>query len=237
MGVGETGLLAAFGGGLISFLSPCILPLVPSYFAYLTGQTVEELGADKVVRPTAQRRLFFNATAFVFGFTLVFILLGLSASVVGQWFLAHKTLLEKAGGVMVVLFGLHMSGILNLSALNRYYGRKALTGKVGPVRSFLTGTAFSIGWSPCIGPILSSILILAGSTASMQAGAVLLATYSLGLALPFLGSALLLSTALKRIRGLSPYLGTIQKVSGFLVVLMGIALFTGYFSKLSGSLG
>jgi cytochrome c-type biogenesis protein len=237
MGAGETGLVAAFAGGLVSFLSPCILPLVPSYFAYLAGQAVEELGGQGAARREAHRRLLVNAVAFVLGFSVVFILLGLSASAVGRWLLAHRALLEKVGGVVVILLGLHLTGVLNLPALNRYYGHRHLTGNVGPVRSLLAGTAFSVGWSPCIGPILSSILILAGSAASMRAGAVLLTAYSLGLAVPFLASALLLSTALERMRGLSRHLGAVQKLSGLLMILMGVALYTGHFSRLSGAFG
>lgn len=208
------GFALAFFAGLISFLSPCVLPLVPSYLGLLGG-----------------RAALSRALAFIAGFSLVFIALGASASVLGQWLLPYQYLLGQIGGVLIVVFGLFMLGLR--PRFSQREGRPLLqsAGRYGPLA---VGAAFAFGWSPCIGPVLGAILTLAASQGSLGLGVGLLATYSLGLAVPFLLFALLWERlGLSR---LNRYALTAERIGGALLVVFGLLLLSGQFTRLSSAL-
>jgi cytochrome c-type biogenesis protein len=215
-------LFAAFSAGLASFFSPCILPVIPGYFTFLAGASLDTLVSQDGT--AARRRLFFSTVAFVLGFSSVFILMGASASWLGGFFLNHQTVLRVAGGALIVLFGLHFLGIFRIRALDmemRYHFREKPMHIAG---TFLVGMAFGAGWSPCVGPLLGSVLAIAANKETVGEGMVLLAVYSGGLAIPFLGLAAFaggLLPVLKRAKKVMPY---INKAMGALLVLVGVAL-------------
>lgn len=207
------GLALAFTAGLLSFLSPCVLPLVPSYLGVLGG------GKSPLTR----------ALGFILGFALVFIALGATASYLGALLAPHKIVLGRAASVLIVLFGLVMLGVIRLPWLMRDTRNMAGVERYGPVA---LGAAFAFGWSPCLGPALGSILTLAASNASLPQGVGLLATYTLGLALPFLLAALMWRSL--NLRSLSRWSGTFEKVGGAVLVVVGVMIFTGEFTRLAG---
>lgn len=225
------GAAVAFGAGLASFLSPCVLPLIPSYIAYLAGGTLTDL--ETAPTPAMRRKVMVNAASFVGGFAVVFVLLGLSASAVGRFLLYNQVLLRQVGGVLVILFGLSMMGIFRLGFLQREKRVQLRPKGTGPLGSLLLGMAFSAGWTPCIGPILASILILASNSASVWQGAGLLAVYSAGLGIPFLITAASLGWFLKFSHRLRPIMGRIEFISGVLLVIVGILIYTNSFARLS----
>jgi cytochrome c-type biogenesis protein len=227
--IASIGIIPAFLAGLISFLSPCVLPLVPGYISYIAGRSLEEL-TDAPSRVVRLRALYLSA-CFVLGFSLVFIALGASASAVGQFLLANKTIFADVAGAIIILFGLYLTGLLKLPLLMREF--RFLGGLRGghPVSTALLGMAFAFGWTPCIGPILGAILTVSASSGSVAAGVLLLAIYSLGLGVPFLLAAGFTAVLLRR-------MGTIRKVSrpfqifaGLILIVMGIALLTGYLNS------
>lgn len=211
-------ILLAFSAGLLSFLSPCVLPLVPAYLSYITGSAVADLGGSQSKAHSLLRSVFFVA-----GFSVIFILLGVTAGSVGQFLSANLGLLRKAGGILVFVFGLHMTGLIRIKALyseKRFYPQGKTTGPL------LLGMAFSAGWTPCVGPVLSSILIYAASMETVSTGVLLLSFYSLGLAVPFLLSALMIGSFSNIFKKLSKYLPAVSIVSGILLMAMGILIFT-----------
>lgn len=212
--------ILAFSAGVLSFLSPCVLPLVPAYFSYLTGMTVSEINDNK-----ARMALIYRALGFVAGFSIIFILMGVSVSALSNLILENKDILRKAGGIIIVIFGLHTAGVFRIKAL--YSERRLLPleskGKsFGPV---IVGMAFAAGWTPCIGPILSSILILAGSMETIWKGIFLLVAYSLGLAIPFILLAFAIDSLKNPLKKFSRYLPAVSIVSGVLMIIMGILVF------------
>jgi cytochrome c-type biogenesis protein len=221
--------LALFAG-IISFLSPCIFPLVPAYLAQLTGTSISDnqLNADRKIIIT-------RSIGFIIGFTIIFLLLGASSTVFGQLFMKNRELLEKVGGIIIVVLGLQMYGIFSFKML---MSEKRLQSKPKKSTSFLGsigfGFIFGAGWSPCIGLVLSSILILAAQSGSMASGMFLLLVYSIGLGIPFLIVALLFSKSLDKIKKINKYLPLIQKFSGGIMVILGILLYTGLFARISG---
>ncbi len=226
----EIGLLAAFTGGLLAFFSPCVLPLIPSYLSFIAGTSYDEL-----INPTGstRRKLLLNSLFFVLGFSTIFILLGATATAVGQFLLAYKVWIERIGGALIIIFGLHFTGIIRIGFLD-YEKKVELEEKpVGYLGSFLAGAAFSAGWTPCIGPILASILILAGSTAEVGKGVLLLAAFSAGLALPFLFFSVLVQFIFKSIKQIRRYTKAIVFASGVFLILVGLTLMVGYFSRLT----
>ncbi len=220
------GIAVAFVAGLLSFLSPCVLPLVPSYVGFLTGMTLGEL--------TARRRLaLLHATCFVLGFSLIFIALGASATALGRALRAYETWITRAGGVLLVLFGLYCLGVLKLGAL-QVERRVHLQDKpVGFLGSVLVGLTFGAGWTPCIGPILGGILTLAASEGDVARGVALLAAYSAGLAVPFLLAAALVDRFLAWFKGFRTYLPWVMRVSGVLLVLVGVLMVSGQLTRLN----
>ncbi len=221
----------AFLAGLASFLSPCVLPIVPSYVSYVTGLTLEELRGGG---SAARRQAAIHSGLFILGFSLLFIGLGASATAVGQTLSRLLPLFQQVGGVVVVVFGLYMLGVLKIPALLRERRLGTSLEPVGKVGSVLAGVAFGAGWTPCVGPVLASILLYAGMQATLLRGTLLLTAYSLGLALPFFASAVAFNWTLTRLRPLRRWLGPLERATGAFLVVLGVLLLTGRFAVLSG---
>ncbi|HNQ99022.1 MAG TPA: cytochrome c biogenesis protein CcdA [Trueperaceae bacterium] len=219
------GIGVAFAAGVLSFLSPCVLPLVPSYLAYVGGSAE----AKRAV-------LLRNALAFVLGFSLVFIALGAGASALGSLLRANQRALTLGGGVLVILFGLVMLGVIKLPWLYRdtrmQYSGETRT----PFGAVLLGMAFAAGWTPCIGPILGAILTMASAAGTLSAGVGLLAVYALGLAVPFLAAALLLDPFMRFSRRFRRFLPWVERVAGALLLVAGVLMVTGLYTVLNGYL-
>ncbi|HEY2433090.1 MAG TPA: cytochrome c biogenesis protein CcdA [Vicinamibacterales bacterium] len=219
-------LLAAFAAGFLSFVSPCVLPLIPGYISFVSGVSVEEMRAD--VAPTTSRlQVFLTSLAFVLGFSIVFVLLGASATAIGKFLFARLPLLSKIAGVILVVFGLHTMGVFRLSFLESEKRMHSQRKPAGPLGAVLVGVAFAFGWTPCIGPILGGILAIAGSKNSVTEGVTLLAVYSMGLGIPFLLTSLAINQffgAAKRIRR---YYHAVELVSGALLIVIGLLIMTG----------
>lgn len=214
----------AFAAGLLSFLSPCVLPLVPSYLAYIGGGAGARRG-----------RALIGSLFFVLGFSLVFIGLGASASLLGGLLSAYRRELTVVGGVLIVSFGLIMLGV-KIPFLQRE-SRLRFSGETStPIGAVLLGMAFAAGWTPCIGPVLGGVLTLAGTSGTLGRGVALLAVYALGLALPFLLAALMLESFTRFSRGLRRYLPWVERVSGAILIVAGAMLLSGTYTALSGVL-
>jgi len=217
----------AFVGGLVSFLTPCVLPLIPSYVGFLTGLSVEEL---QVRRGTALA----HALWFVAGFSLIFIALGATASAIGVVLLHSQVWIGRIGGAIVIVFGLYLLGILRPAFLMRERRLELAHKPSGYLGSAVVGVTFGAAWTPCIGPILGAILTLAAAQATVRQGAALLAVYALGLAIPFLLTALALDRFLVWFQRFRPYIVWVDRVAGVLLVLLGILLVTDRFTLLAG---
>lgn len=224
----------AFLAGLLSFLSPCVLPLFPTYLSYLTGVSIAELTVPEATCPRLRLSIMANALLFITGFSLVFVAFGLSASALGKLFIRHQNLLRQVSGGMIIFFGLHMAGLLHFNWLIREKRVHYVPLKGGRLNSLLMGMAFSAGWTPCIGPILASILLMASQSASFLTGAYLLVIYSLGLALPFLLAALSLGWLVEFLRRHASLLPLVTRVSGWLMIGTGLLILTNSFARLSG---
>ena len=220
-------LLFAFVGGLLSFLSPCVLPLVPSYLGFVTGFTVHEM---------SDRRKLAMAHAFLFvlGFTLVFMLFGASATALGRVLKYYEVWFQRIGGALIILFGLYCLGALKLSFLDRDARLHLDRKPVGFLGSVLVGMTFGAGWTPCIGPILGAILGLAASEESLGRGMLLLGTYSAGLAVPFLIAAWAVEWFLDFFQRFRRYLPWVQRISGIILIVVGLLMATGQFTRIAG---
>lgn len=221
----EVGYLGAFLGGVLSFLSPCVLPLVPPYLCYLAGLTFDQLAAEDA-RPEVARRVFLAAVAFVLGFSVVFVAMGATATAVGQLLAEYADLLAKVAGVVLVVFGLHFLGVFRIPLLMRE-ARLEVEKPAGLFGSFLVGMAFAFGWTPCVGPVLAAILFVAASEESVWRGASLLAAYAAGLAVPFLAAAAAVRPFLNFLRRFRRHAAVVEKVMGGFLVLTGILFVTG----------
>lgn len=227
----SVGVVAAFAAGLVSFLSPCVLPLIPAYISFISGLSATELAEDK----TAWRVVLVPSLLFVAGFSVVFVGLGASASLLGAFLFAYRLILVKVAGVAVFAMGFFMLGIIRVPWL---YGEARF--ELGKARAFgrgaalVMGMAFAFGWTPCVGPILGSILAVAGSSGSVGTGVLLLSAYSLGLGLPFILVALLFGKLSGALRWLSRHSLVINRVAGILLMLVGVLIFTGQLGVLSG---
>jgi len=217
----------AFVAGVLSFLSPCVLPLIPSYVGFLTGLTLEEL---EVRRGTALA----HALWFVAGFSLIFIALGATASALGALLLRSQVWIGRIGGVVVILFGLYLLGVLRPALLMRERKVQLARKPLGYLGSAFVGVTFGAAWTPCIGPILGAILTLAAAQASVGHGAALLTAYSAGLALPFVVTALALDRFLAWFQRFRPYLVWVERIAGGLLILLGLLLVTDRFTLLAG---
>lgn len=220
------GPLVAFLAGLLSFLSPCVLPLVPSYLGFLTGMTLEEM--------TDQRRwAVLHSLMFIAGFSIVFIALGATVTALGASLAYHKATIAKVGGVMIILFGIYATGVFRVAAFERERRVHLDRKPVGFLGSLLVGMAFAAGWTPCLGPVLGGILGLAGTTGELGKGMLLLAAYSAGLAVPFLLAALAVDRFRLWFVRFRRWLPWVQRASGILLIIVGILLVTGEFTRLA----
>ncbi|MBB6449528.1 cytochrome c-type biogenesis protein [Geomicrobium halophilum] len=219
----------AFFAGMISFFSPCIFPLVPAYLAQLTGTNV----SGGMVN--AERHLIVSRSlGFIVGFTIIFLLMGASATLIGEWFRMYSSALEQIGGILIIIFGLQMSGVISIRALlsEKKIGNATPKKATSFLGSVAFGLVFAAGWTPCIGVVLGSLLALA-TTESLAAGTGMLLIYSIGLGLPFLVVSLIYARSLNKLSRLNHWLPKIQQFSGVLMIILGILLFSGYFQTIS----
>ncbi len=227
------GLVVAFTAGVLSFLSPCVLPLIPSYATFITGMSLDELQEESGRK---QRAVLTHGLLFILGFTSVFILLGASATFLGALLSYASRWVEIAGGTLLVVFGLYLLGVLRLPGASREWRVQLADKPVGYLGTVLVGVAFGAGWTPCIGPILGGILTLAATRGSVVEGMGLLAVYSAGLAVPFLLSTLLIHRFLGAFRRMRHLLPWVSRASGALLVAVGLLLLSGSFSTLAALL-
>jgi cytochrome c-type biogenesis protein len=228
------GLVVAFMAGLLSFLSPCVLPLVPSYATFITGMSIDDLAAAESAR--TRRSILVHGSLFVLGFSLVFLALGASATFLGSLLREYSDWVGRVGGVLLVVFGLYLAGLLRLPGAGREWRVHLSDKPVGYLGTLVVGIAFGAGWTPCIGPVLGGILTLAATSGSVGHGVGLLAVYSLGLAIPFMLAALLLERFLRGFQRFRRYLPWVSRASGALLILVGILLITGSFTVLSATM-
>jgi cytochrome c-type biogenesis protein len=227
----SVGILVAFVAGILSFLSPCVLPLVPSYVSFVTGLGMEELEHGG---PDVKRVALVHSLLFVAGFTLIFLLLGASATYIGQLLRAYQGVIARVGGVVIIFFGVFLLGIIPIPALRREKRFQFQNKPVGYAGTMAVGVAFGAGWVPCIGPILGGILTLAATRASVAEGVGLLGVYSAGLAVPFVLSALALTAFLGWFQKFRRYIRYVEWVAGVMLILVGLLLVTGKFTLLAG---
>jgi cytochrome c-type biogenesis protein len=230
--MGESlGVIVAFSAGVLSFLSPCVLPLFPSYLSFLTGMSVDRLSHD--ITGGGRLRILLHAIAFIVGFSLVFVSLGASFSVAGQFFLDHRELIRRIGGGLIIVFGLYIAGIVRIGLLGRSQQIQLNQKPAGYLGSLAVGITFAIGWTPCVGPILGAILSLAGTADTVGRGVALLVAYSIGLGLPFLLSSLALNAFLEAFRRYRPFIAVVERAAGVLLVIVGVLVFTNYYVVLN----
>jgi cytochrome c-type biogenesis protein len=232
---GSVSLFVAFAAGFLSFVSPCVLPLLPSYVSFLTGLSMDQLtGGEETGR--VRRLVLLNSALFVAGFTTVFVGLGASATLVGQFLLTYQGALTRVAGAVIVLFGLYVMGAIQprwLMADKRVHLDRKPPGFVG---SYLVGMAFAAGWTPCVGPILGAILLMASTAEGTGHGMLLLTAYSMGLAVPFFATALALNTFMARFAAFSRHMRTVSVVSGVFLVAVGVLIFLDAFTVFSSFL-
>lgn len=232
MGQAQITFAGAFAAGLLSFLSPCVLPLIPSYITYITGLSFADLQAEHTTRQVRLQAML-HSLAFIAGFTAIFVLLGASATAIGSFLQEHMELVRKAGGVLIVLFGIHISGLFDITM---FLGEKRINIRnkpAGLMGSFLVGLAFAAGWTPCIGPILASILMVAATEETVYQGIALLLIYSLGLGIPFFLSAVALHRFLAFFNRYRRYIRLMEIVTGVFLMIVGVLIFTNSLSRLS----
>ena len=223
---GSLGILIAFSAGLLSFLSPCVLPLVPSYVTFITGMTLEDLQHTR-------RETLLHAILFVCGFSLIFLALGAGATVFGQIMLRYRDWISRIGGVLIIVFGLHMLGAFNVGFLARDTRLHLANKPIGYLGTLVVGIAFGAGWSPCIGPILGAILTMAANEADLQRGLVLLAAYSAGLAVPFLVAAVMVEKFLEVFGKLRHQMVWVNRIAGAMLILVGVLMVSNRFTMLA----
>jgi len=225
--------IAAFVAGLVSFLSPCVLPLVPGYVSLISGAGVEELKSQE---SDLLGKVMLNSIGFILGFSIVFIALGAISTQVGQLMARYKSVLAQVAGVVIILFGLHLTGIFKIKALYTDARLHSIKGGSTWGGAFLIGFAFAFGWTPCVGPILAVILGIAAVQDSVFKGILLLAVYSLGLAVPFLMTALLMGRFMKFYSGFRRHMHAVEVASGALLIVLGALLVFGRFTIISNYL-
>ena len=224
----SVGLWVALAGGVLSFLSPCVLPLVPSYLSFVTGMSLEDLqgGVDR-------RATFMHSLLFVLGFSIIFIALGASASFLGSFLYNYKVWIARVGGAVIIVLGLHLTGVFKIVPLLRERRVHVNDKPAGYLGTIGVGAAFGAGWTPCIGPVLGAILTLASTQDTVWAGVSLLSVYSLGLAIPFLISALALDLFLSAFSRFRRFLPAVEKGAGVMLIILGLLLVTGTFTLLN----
>lgn len=222
-----------FGAGVLSFLSPCVLPLVPPYLTYMSGASFDQLRADGATAGALWRKSVFTSLFFIAGFSAVFILFGITATALGQAFRQALPILTPIAGLFIIAMGLHFIGVYRIGLLDRQLRHQGPGVASGPVGGFLLGLAFAIGWTPCIGPVLGSILAVASTKETALDGAALLGIYSLGLGVPFLLAGIAIGPFLGFFSGFKKHLGTVEKLMGGLLVLTGLLFLTGQFTRIA----
>lgn len=227
----EVGIFIAFTAGVFSFLSPCVLPLVPSYLTFVTGMSLEDL-QDGVDRKTT----FTHSLLFVIGFSSIFILLGASASFLGQFLRAYEVWIARVGGVIIILLGMHLAGVFKISPLLREKRVHLNDKPAGYLGTLGVGIAFGAGWTPCIGPILGSILLYASLETTMIEGTILLAAYALGLGIPFIVSSVVLNWFLAGSARARAWMLPLQRIAGTVLIVIGLLMVTGRFASLTAFL-
>lgn len=230
----EVSIPLAFLGGILSFISPCVLPLVPSYVSFVTGISFEELTSEN--SDEVKKVIIFNSLMFILGFSTVFVvILGSSAQLFGSLFLQYQDVIRKIGGAVIVLLGIHIIGIINFNILQRekrlHFFREKPAGLLG---SFLVGIGFAAGWTPCIGPILSAIFAVAATSSNPWSGMMLFVAYSLGLAIPFFLTSLGINTFLRHFNRLKKHMRIVSVVTGFFLIATGVLIFTNSLAIIAG---
>jgi cytochrome c-type biogenesis protein len=228
-GTATLGVLLAFTAGLLSFLSPCVLPLIPSYVTFITGMSLDEV-RDR------RRTAMVHSLLFIAGFSLIFLALGATATVLGRALLAYRDWISRVGGALIIVFGLYLLGAFNVGFLARERRVHIADKPLGYLGTVLVGIAFGAGWTPCIGPILGSILIYTSSTADLGRGLLLLAVYSLGLAVPFLLASVAINRFLATFARFRRHMVWVSRAGGVLLIAIGILLVTNYFTILASTL-
>jgi cytochrome c-type biogenesis protein len=223
----EVSFIAALSAGLLSFFSPCILPLIPTYLSYMLGDYA------KAQKKNNNLSLIIRSLSFISGFTIIFILLGLSATFLGKFLIKNQSLLTTVGGVIIIIFGLHLTGIFEINYFYREKKFKLPAYLKGNFKAFVMGVVLAVGWTPCIGPILSSILIAASSRANIAEGGLLLFFYAVGLAVPFFLTAVFMDYLLPKFKAFNKYLPVVNKITGTLLIIFGLMMVTGYLEVLN----
>jgi cytochrome c-type biogenesis protein len=228
----NVGILTAFIFGLLSFVSPCVLPIVPGYISFISGVSLDEMKGVEQNR-SALRSIILNSIFFICGFTLVFVLLGATATTLGKAFNEYYGTISKIAGVLIIVFGLHMMGLFKIKFLNYEQRFHVQQKKLGMLGSFLVGTAFAFGWTPCIGPVLAAILVVASQQDTVFKGIVLLGSYSLGLGIPFFLTGVSINLFFSMFNRIKKYFHVIEIVGGAMLVALGILIITNSLTILS----
>ena len=222
-----------FGAGVLSFLSPCVLPLVPPYLTYMSGASYDQLRAEDGSAVALQRRVAITSLFFILGFAVVFVTLGATATAFGQAFRQALPILTPIAGVMIIAMGLHFIGVYRIGLLDRQMRHNGPGAASGPLGGFLLGLAFAIGWTPCIGPVLAAVLSVAASRETAWEGAGLLGLYSLGLGVPFFLAGIAIGPFLTFFNGFKKHLHRVEQAMGVLLVITGVLFLTGNFTRIS----
>ncbi|MDQ7003535.1 MAG: cytochrome c biogenesis protein CcdA [Ghiorsea sp.] len=234
----EISLLGAFAAGILSFLSPCVLPLVPAYLSFISGVSVDALrNEEDLDHAKIRKTAIIQSLWFILGFSLVFIALGASASLIGQWLLSNMAILAKFAGIIIIVFGLHYTGLIRIPFLmmEARMDTQNVKGTNG-VGALILGSAFAFGWTPCIGPILGAILAMAGAQGQIGEGMLLLVLYSVGLGIPFLLAAFATNAFLNWSQRFKRHLHAVEVFSGILLVMVGTMIFLGSFTEVAAFL-
>jgi cytochrome c-type biogenesis protein len=222
----------ALVAGLLSFVSPCVLPLVPPYLCYIAGVSLDQLTGN-APEGVARHRIALSAFTFVLGFSTIFVLLGATASAIGRLVASHLDILAFVAGAVIIVMGLHFLGVFKIHLMHRQARMEVRNHPAGPLGAYVVGLAFAIGWTPCIGPVLAAVLAVAGSEQTVARGAGLLAVYSLGLGLPFIAAGFFAGSFMHFMRRFRNHVGTVEKTMGALLVVTGILFITGHITTLS----
>lgn len=228
----DVNVLVAFTAGLLSFLSPCVLPIIPSYLSFVSGVSLEEMGSAHTTG-NVRRRVVFNSLAFIVGFSVIFVSLGASASYLGSLFLGYRNFIRTLGGAFIILVGIYLMGFFKISLLDRYLQFNLRDKPAGYLGSVLVGVTFAVAWIPCVGPILGAILTLAAASSEIGRGIFYLTTYAAGLAIPFFLSAVAVNSFFEFSQKFRRYLQVVHVAAGILLVIVGILLITDYMTLLN----
>jgi cytochrome c-type biogenesis protein len=229
----DVNFFVAFAAGIFSFLSPCVLPLIPSYLSFVSGVSLDEMRGDQAVA-RVRARVVLNSVAFILGFSLVFISLGASASYLGSFFLGYRNVIRFVGGSFVLLVGLYLVGFFKIAALERYLQFNLKDKPAGYLGSVVVGITFAVAWTPCVGPILGAILALASTSGEVGRGVLLLSTYAAGLAFPFFLSALAVNSFFQFSQKFRRYIQPVHAIGGVLLIIVGILLLTDTMTLVNG---